>query len=303
MTDRVAVAQLRLLVAVAQADGEVSERELAFLRERLGAAAVDEALANSIDVDVEIAALGADVVRRRTLDAAMAVAYADKTATDAEVALMRRIWAAPSEDGLLAQVMGEVRETLAFQSIAAEADPVAREHEILEDVLKYSTLAAATAAMPVPGVALVADLAVVAMQVKLVRDIASYWGRRTDAAQARELVVAASGGIVARAVLVNLARLVPVWGSAFAAATAFASTWAIGRAADRWYARGTEDFDPDAVRKLFESARLEGDAAWQSNKARVERARVDDVATALKQGDVSRDDWDAAARRSAAPSR
>ncbi len=293
MSDRVAIAQLRLLVAVARADGTLSGAELTLLRDRLGAEALDEALAHAIDVDAEIKALGTDLIRRRTLDAAMAVAYADKRASDAEIALMRRIWHAPAEEGLFSQVMGEVRETLALQSIAAESDPVARDNEILEDILKYSTLAGATAAMPVPGVAIVADLAVVAMQVKMVRDIGCYWGRRTSTKTAKELVIAASGGIVTRAILVNIARLVPGWGSAFAATTAFASTYAIGKTADAWFGRGTEDFDPDAVKKLFEAARADGDAAYRANKGAVAAKKIPSVSAALKQGDVSQADWDA----------
>ena len=98
-------------------------------------------------------------------------------------------------------------------SIQPVSDPVLRATEIKSDVLKYSVLSGALGAFPIPGLAIATDLAVVGLQVKLVRDIGQRWGHKVDKQAAASLLGGLGLGTGARIAVSNLAKLIPVWGS------------------------------------------------------------------------------------------
>lgn len=301
--DRKSLARLRLLVAVARADGRLEDAEIALIREAFdrNTKEVDAVLEEEIDVDAEVAALEHDIERKRVYEAAFAIAYADGRASGDEVTLLRKIYDNRGEDTLLEQVLGETRDTLLPSAILPVADPVQRQQEVNEDILKYATLAAVLGAVPVPpGLGIINDVAVVGLQVKLVRDIGQYWGHKVSAKAARSLLGSVAGATGMRIAVNNLMRFVPGWGSAFSAATSFASTWAFGRVADAYFASGAKDFDPGAMKKLFEQAKQEGAQAFKERKAEVDAAqeahgaRIAELNAQLGQGTISREEYEAA---------
>ncbi len=266
------LAQFRILVAVAQADGQFTSEEEEVLKGALGKHAdiLDDLLGEDIDVDAEIALLD-DEQKRAVYQSAFALAYADGHAQTFEVAILKKLMPNKGEESLLGQVMGETLDTVLPGRIVAEPDPAKRDSEVLEDTLKYSALAAVAGAMPVPGVAVVADIAVVAIQGKLVHDIGMYWGHSLDQKAVRGFLGAAAGSIGLRIAVNNVARFVPGWGSAFAAATSFATTYAMGRAANAWFAAGRDMTDQE-LSDIFKTATTQGRAEFST--------RGDDVAAA-----------------------
>lgn len=300
--DRKSLARLRLLVAVGRADGALEDAEITLIREAFDRHLdeVDAVLAEDIDVDAEVAALGHDIERKRVYEAAFAIAYADGRASGDEVTLLQRIYTDRGEGSLIGQVFGETRDTLLPSSIMPVADPVDRQQEISEDILKYSMLAAVLGAMPLPGLAIINDVVVVGLQIKLVRDIGQYWGHKVDAQAARSLLGGAAGAAGMRIAVNNLMRLVPGWGSAFAAVTSFTTTYAAGRVADAYFSSGAKDFDPDAMKKIFEQAKKEGAAAFEERKSDVDAlrethgARIGALNDQLASGTITRAEYDAA---------
>jgi hypothetical protein len=71
----------------------------------------------------------------------------------------------------------------------------------------------------------------------------------------------------------NLARFVPGWGMAFAGATSFASTWAIGIAADKWFAAG-RSLDESEIGDLFKKAQEQGRKEYQAHRDDVDQAKA-----------------------------
>lgn len=270
--DPTSLAQFRILVAVAQADGQFTSEEEEVLKGALGkhAGILDELLSEDIDVDAEIAKLD-DEQRRNVYQSAFALTYADGHAQTFEVGILKKLVPNKGEETVLGQVMGEALDTFVPGRIVAEPDPAKRDSEIIEDTFKYATLAAVAGAMPVPGVAVVADIAVVALQGKLVHDIGQYWGHSLDQKAVQGFLGAAAGSVGLRIGVNNLARLVPGWGSAFAATTSFATTYAIGRAANAWFAAGREMSDQE-LSDIFKAATATGRTEFGS--------RSDDVAAA-----------------------
>lgn len=298
--DRKSYASFRLLVAMARADGKLGTEEHEALRTAFGRHAdlLPELMAEQIDIDAELAVLD-PTERRRLYQSAFALAYADGVASVDEVGLLKRLVTNDGERTLLGQVFGEVSETLVPGRIVAVADPVQRDGEITEDLLKYSVLAAVAGAMPVPGVAIVADLAVVAIQAKMVHDIGQYWGHSLDRAAVAGFIGSVAGSITLRIAANNLARFVPGWGSAFGAATSFSTTYALGRVAQRYFEAG-RGLKETELRDLFRAATTEGTARFDHAQVDIGRARAEHGAALaglsdqLAQGAISRAAYDAA---------
>lgn len=279
-TPREVLAGVRILACVARADGHLTDDERAALAGAISALpagmptlSVEEFLASDIDLDLEIAQLLSDESRQQVYEAAMVLANADGDATPQELALLERLHQPTAEPTLLGQIIGETADTFLPTHLGTVHDPAQRTAEIQEDTLKYAILCAGLGAMPIPGASLVTDLLVVALQVKLVRDIACYWGHDLDMVEARALVTSMAGSIGLRIGINSLAKLVPGWGSALGAATSFGSTVAIGRAADAWFSSGAA-LSPAELRKSYQAGVAEGKAAFAEQKSRVEEARA-----------------------------
>jgi uncharacterized protein (DUF697 family) len=283
--DPISEAKFRILVAVAHADGEFTPEEEEVLKGALGKHAdiLPDLLGQQIDVDAEIAKLDEEQ-RRQVYQSAFALAYADGHAQTFEVSILKKLVPNKGEESLLGQVLGETLDTVIPGRIVAEPDPAKRDSEILEDTLKYSALAAVAGAMPVPGLAVVADIAVVAIQGKLVHDIGLYWGHNLDQKAVRGFLGAAAGSIGLRIAVNNVARFVPGWGSAFAAATSFATTYAMGRAANAWFAAG-RDLSDQELSDIFKTATTQG---RQEFKAHGDDVKAAQEAHAAKLGELNR---------------
>lgn len=302
MEQQEAVAGFRILVGVARADGHLTTEEHHALESALGdgeanRAFLEELLKADIDIDFEIARL-TNEQRRRVYEAAYLIAHADGTASPEEVALLERIFPNDGEPTFVGQVLGETKDTLLPTDIAPIADPDQRKLEVQEDTLKYSVLCAVLGAMPVPGVSILTDLVVVGLQVKLVRDIGHYYGHRTDEAAIKSMLSGVVGSTGLRIGLNSLAKFVPGWGSLFGAVTSFATTFAVGRMADAWFASG-QAMDMDQLRATFQSARKEGQKVYEEKKgdidaaAQAHAAKLTQLNEDMSAGRISREDYEA----------
>ena len=277
-SDREVLAGVRLLVCVARADGQLTDHELAALDAAIqvlptgsAGSSLEELLASDIDFDAELVQLRSPESRKRVYDAALVLANADGAASPEELAMLERLQPLQGEATLLGQLVGETRDTIFLTRLPTVHDPQQREVEIQEDTLKYAILCAGLGAMPVPGAAIITDLAVVALQVKLVRDIGCYWGHDLDGAAARTLLGGMAGSIGLRIAVNNVARLIPGWGSVMGAATSFGTTVAVGRAANAWFSSGAA-MSPDELRKSYEAGVAEGRSAFVKQKVRLDVA-------------------------------
>jgi len=292
--DRKSLARFRILVAVAKADGTFAPEEEQALKGALGSHSdiLGDLLAEDIDFGAECAVLD-PAERRDVYYAAYHMAYADGHAQTFEVSLLKELMPNRGEGSLAGEVLGEIGDTFLPGRILPEPDPAKRDQEILEDIIKYSALAGVAGLTPVPGVAIIADLAVVALQAKLVHDIGLYWGHDVDSKAIQGFMGAAMGSIGIRIAVANLARFVPGWGMAFAGATSFASTWAIGSAADKWFASGRA-LEASEISDLFKKAQAQGQKEYVAHKEAVESAKaahgaeLESLNAALAAGDIDR---------------
>ena len=306
-SDKEALAGLRILVAVAKADGRIDPEERksleeAFSRVSLPAdASLDGMLSENIDIGAEVGRIADAGARDSIYNAAFTLAHADGHASPEELKALDRVregFRIPADRAtLLGRVLGEAKDTVLPSNIAPIADPAKRAAEIREDVLKYSIFSAVLGAFPVPGVAIATDLAVVGLQVKLVRDVGQYWGHKVDDRAARSILYGLGLGTGARIAVTQVAKLVPVFGSAFGAAAAFGSTWALGKVADQYFASGGKA-EISTLRDAFRSAEKEGKQEFEARRRVVEERRKTHAATFerlnsdLKAGNITQAEYE-----------
>jgi uncharacterized protein (DUF697 family)/tellurite resistance protein len=302
ITETEAVAGLRILVAIAKADGTIHAEERAALAAALegvklpDGTTVDSLLAETVNLDRELGAVRGPAARDDIYKSAYGMAHADGNCSREEQQLLDRIkknWEIPDAQATFVQrLFAETKDTVLPSNIQPIEDAARRAKEIREDVLKYSLLSAVLGAFPIPGVAIATDLAIVAVQVKMVRDVGQYYGHKVDREGAKSLLYGLGLGTGARIAVNNIVKLVPGWGSAFAAVTSFAATFAVGKVMEKYFAEGKKA-DPAALKKEFSAAQKEGKAAFAEHKAAVDsleeskKARLEQLSVDLKDGKLS----------------
>jgi uncharacterized protein (DUF697 family)/tellurite resistance protein len=302
ITETEAVAGLRILVAIAKADGTIEDEERAALSAALegvklpAATTVDSLLAEKVNLDQELGAVRGHEARGDIYKSAYGMAHADGTCSSEEQQLLDRIkktWEIPEKQSkFVARLFAETKDTVLPSNIQPIADAAARSKEIREDVLKYSVLSAILGAFPIPGVAIATDLAIVAVQVKMVRDIGQYHGHKVDKEGAKSLLYGLGLGTGARIAVNNIVKLVPGWGSAFAAVTSFAATFAVGKVMEKYFVDGAKA-DASALKKEFKEAQKEGKAAYAEHKSDVDaldaakKAKIEAMSRDLEDGKIT----------------
>lgn len=282
------IACMRALVAVAKADGKITAEERAALEASLAmlpaGTDLQSLLDEKIDLDQVLAQITSPAAREQLWQSAFSMVHADGAATAEEQALVDKIRTTFHIDEATAsttkRLLDEAKDTLLPSNIDPIADPAKRQKEIDQDVLKYSVFSAVLGAFPVPGLAIATDLAIVALQVKLVRDIGQYWGHKVDQQAAKTLLGGLGLGTGARIAVANLAKLVPVWGSAFGATSAFATTWALGKIANRYF-EGGQKADIASLKGELKTMEKAGKEAYATQKDAIARKR-DEAAAVLQ---------------------
>lgn len=300
-----ATACVRALVALAKADGKITPGERAALSSALdmlpASGDLQPYLDENLDFDLVLASVKTPAAREQLWQSACAMLHADGTGSPEEQKLLEKMRTTFSIDEAKAtatrRFLDEAKDTLLPSAIEPINDPARRQKEIDQDVRKYSVLSAVLGAFPVPGLAIATDLAVVALQVKLVRDIGQYWSHKVDKEAAKTLLAGLGLGTGARIAVSNLAKLVPVWGSAFGAATAFATTWALGKIANQYFESGRQA-DLGELKKEMKAMEKQGKEAYAQQKDAIEakrretEAKLKELNEQRKAGTLSQADYE-----------
>jgi len=316
IAEKEAVASLRILVAIARADGSIHNDErksLAAALESLelpGGLTVEKLLSENVNVAKELDALTSEDAREQIYRSAYFMAYADGTCTKEEQAILDQIALAttPTEEtrnSLDRIFVGRAKGGEPPVKIVKIDDPVERSAAVNKWILRYAVLSAALGAFPIPGLAIATDLAVIALQLKMIRDLGAYWGHVVDRQAAKTILYGLGLGTGARLAIANLAKLLPGWGSVVGATTSFASTYALGKVIEKVFGEGgdkplTADAASAAAdlktdfKKAEEEARLvyadQRDVIIESQ--RHNRKAIDELTAALKSGQITQDEFD-----------
>jgi uncharacterized protein (DUF697 family)/uncharacterized tellurite resistance protein B-like protein len=305
-----ALASLRILVAVARADGTIhndERRSLAAALESLelpGGMTVERLLQEDTDVDAQLRELTTPDAREQIYRSAYFMAYADGTCTSEEQALLDRI--AQATD-----VSDETRASLdrIFVGRASSVgvapkrrvskidDEFRRTTEIESRITRYAVLSGVLGAFPIPGIAIATDLAVIGLQISMISDIGAMFGHTVDRKAAKSLLYGVGLGTGARLAVNNLAKLLPGWGSVVGATTSFVSTFALGKVIEQVYASGGVA-TKESLRTQFKEAEQSARDVYANQKdviiqsQRTHQLALDGLTADLKAGKISQAEFD-----------
>ncbi len=304
MSEKEAVASLRILVAVAQADGVIHDEERKSIEAALEGISLPEGataetlLAEKIDVAVQLAQLTSPEARGEIWKSAFAMANADGSCSPEEQKLLDMLAdktaVTAEQKSFFTRLMAEGKDTVLPSNIKTITDPEARAKEVRNDILKYSTFTAILGAFPLP---VVGEIAVLAIQLKMIRDIGQYWGHTVDKNAAKSMLYGLGLGTGARMAVNSLAKLVPGWGSAVGATTSFAATFALGKVMEKFFAEDAKG-DVASLKGMFKSAEKEGKTAYAeqkeeiAKKEKINKPALDQLSADLKDGKISQEDFD-----------
>jgi uncharacterized protein (DUF697 family)/uncharacterized tellurite resistance protein B-like protein len=304
ITEQEAVASLRILVAVAQADGQIHEEEKKSIAGALegislpAGTTADTLLAETIDVDAQLALLTSPAARGEIWKSAFAMANADGSCSPEEQKLLdviaEKTQVTAEQKSFFTKLLAEGKDTVLPSNIQAVTDPEKRAKEVRNDILKYSAFTAILGAFPLP---VVGEIAVLGIQLKMIRDIGQYWGHTVDKNAAKSMLYGLGLGTGARMAVNSLAKLVPGWGSAVGATTSFAATFALGKVMEKFFAEDAKG-DVAALKTFFKSAEKEGKAAYAEQKDDIakkqsdNKAALEQLSADLKDGKITQEDFD-----------
>lgn len=283
------IASLRLLVCMAKADGVLHDRERALLTDAFEDAALPTGvtlewlLDEPVDLDTVLAQIDSYEAREHAYAAVYALACSDGDCAASERELLMHV-----RDTLEIDATQDAHLSRLFlpshqqpgPSTTPMLDGMARKDEVESATRKCAIVSALLGAFPLPGVSIATDLMIAALQVALARDIGTLWGQAMDTAQAKGVLAGFGVGTGARIALSNLLKVFPGWGSAFGAASAYASSYAVGRVMNTYFEEG-RGLDPRELAARYKAAKQDAKQAYATDKdaiARAEATHKDEIA-------------------------
>jgi len=252
-------------IAAACADGHLGtdeRRRIQRLADDLGLGGQD-LFRRALQRPVEIANVGQQVqnpeARRQAYQLAVLVCQADGVLTPPEQAFLGKLQQTLELSDAAASGIRAEAASYADPGLPPTAPAMQPGEDIGEGILRYAMLAGAAELLPQS----VASVIVLPLQLKMVYEVGQLHGVALDRSQVMELAsafgIGATSQVVeslARRLLGGVARQVGgrLFGGATQAATgallSFSTTYALGHAADRYYARGRALGESD-LKELF----------------------------------------------------
>jgi uncharacterized protein (DUF697 family) len=302
-----AAACLRVLVFFAKSSGPLTQNERTVLEQEWDRlvlppeTTLSDLIGENINLEQQLAVIQSEEGRERTYNAVYLLAHVDGPCSAAQQGLLARVCTGlkiPKEKMTpLGRVYWEAREFVFPSAGQPISDPVKRNARVYDEILKYSLINAVSGAFPIPVLSIATDLIVISTQTVMVRDIGRYWGHSVDRHAARSLMASVLGATSMRIAIHSLLNVVPVLGSAVGAGTAFASTWALGRAADKYFESGGK-LDAQTLRNFYQQALSDAQFVYEKSKdviatrVRSRAVTLELLNEELASGRITRDEYD-----------
>ncbi|MFN5863469.1 MAG: hypothetical protein ACK451_16100 [Pseudanabaena sp.] len=305
------LASFKVLVSMAKADGKMLEEEFASLADtfeeiHLPDGVTVDRLLNEEDepIDILLSQITSDIAQEMVYQSAYAMANIDGECSSEEKELLDKIGTTFTSSKLWGkQEWLETLERRSLRSSISEQvrqidDPDKRASEVESAITDTCFLNAVLGAFPLPGIAIAFDMLIYWNQLDLAQTIGQSWGYDRDNENLRKALFGSLGITGTRIAVSNLAKLVPVFGMVVGATTAYASTWALGKVANEYFASGGE-MDVFSLRQAFKKAKKEGEAIYKTKaeeiaeKKQAIEPQVQLLNEELKAGSITPDEYQA----------
>jgi len=272
---------VRLMICMAKADGVMHPDERYNLEDELAGLTLPEELSveKLLDETNDPRSLALQVKSPEARDyiyaSVFSIAYCDRHLHEAEqrlLEMLRVLWNIKRDDekDLIAALdIGKRAEQPMGPLHEACSDEKKREEQFKALSFRYCVLAGLTGAIPVP---LVPDLMVIPMQVKMVYDIASLFGMKTDKKTVQLMFETLGVGTGVRIGISMLSKLVPGWGSVVGAASSYATTFALAKVAQAFF-KSEGRISMESLKPMFREQKEQGKAEYQKQRAALDEAQ------------------------------
>ena len=280
MMSSLSLARLKVLIAVAQADGNVNSDERLWLESNIKQQHLPEGivweslLTEQVDIDRELAKITDSAQQELTYYAAYLLANTDSEYHPTERELLDRLATTfnltPAKVEQLQELVDRVSRFQNSSTGGSIADPQQRSILIEEKILRYATATAILGADPSPLMSSYTQSAALGLQMILIADIADMWGAVDFAVKPFfEEMVGSLGLVSAWLMALDLAKLVPNVGTSLGAADAFTATWAMGQTTATYFetlATESAGLEANALRQLFKQNRKSAEAIYDRDE-------------------------------------
>ncbi len=306
------LARLKVLIGVAQADGNIEQPERLWLESNVQQdrfpAEIDweTLLTEPVNLSQELAKIVDPAQQELTYYAAYLLANTDAKYHPAErqaidlIATTFKLTVAKVE-----QLQGLVNRVANFQKMGkgqSISDPTQRAAIIEEKILRYAMAAAVLGADPSPLLGSYTQSAALGLQMILITEIAEIWGAAEFAVKPFfEEMVGSLGLVSAWLMALDLTKLVPKVGASLGAADAFTATWAMGQTTVVYFEAANSHpeviLDSIALRQLFKQNRKAAEAIYDYNELTIEAQKqehslqIEALTKAAKAGTLSTESY------------
>jgi uncharacterized protein (DUF697 family) len=174
------------------------------------------------------------------------------------------------KQALLEALPGAYRQTLLRLKEATDALKDAHLRHAMPIILSYTSLAGTAGAVPIPFV----DMVILpGIQARMAHHLAKIYGQPMTTERLKELGAAVGVGMVARTLVRQAVKFIPIVGSAVGATVAAASTYALGRAMCYYFEAVCEGHvpTPDALRKFYHEHYAAAEKRWKEDHPKAEK--------------------------------
>lgn len=281
-TNQEVLAGLRIIGAVAHADGKISKEERALFTQAVSelspklpdGTAVEDLLTNDSDLEADLATVQNPAIRRAVFEVAYAMSASDGAVKE-EGDLLKQIRAAFSvktEDDAIAQMVSHDASHLAVEPTLDATERAARVKAVIN---RRSLNAGILGAIPVP---LLTDIGVLLQVSAVIDDIALVWGQPLT----RQEKIAGFGALlsisIAQTAAHSLIKLIPGWGTVAGAVSGAVGSYvvvgAIGRAVNYHFEQDGKTTGAE-LRRVFHEQKADVKKSYEADKERIERARAE----------------------------
>lgn len=279
-TNQEVLAGLRIIGAVARADGKISKEERLLFTQAVtelspklpDGTPVDELLTKDSDLDADLALVQSPAIRRAVFEVAYAMSASDGAVKE-EGDLLKKIrgaFSVATGDDAIAQMVSHDASHLAVEPTL---DPTERAARVKAITARRSLNAGILGAIPIP---LLTDIGVLLQVSAVIDDVALVWGQPLT----RQEKLAGFGALLsiamAQTAVHSLIKLVPGWGTVAGAVSGAVGSYvlvgAIGRAVNVHFERDGKTTAAE-LRKVFHEQKAEAKKSYEADKARIDGAR------------------------------
>lgn len=273
------LASVRVLVAIAKADGKIHQNEEQAISNALEGAELPSGitaqslLGSNVDLDAALARITSPELRTRTLSAACAMVYVDHEASPEEKQMLEKVRSAfglEQPTGFVEGFKRELKQDLLTGSIDKISDAAVRDAEVEHCARRFAIRSAILGALPFP---MLGEFGVCFNEARMLRVIAYMYGHQMDATFWKAFAGNILGLGLSRFAVTSLMKLVPGWGSVVGATGSFATTYGLARAAKAYFESG-EKADPSLLKDVFKTAKSDGVELAKETRAQIDEAKT-----------------------------